>query len=175
MSKGRVAALIEGRFAAFLFSRLNTLNQDDIVDKRKEDPWNNKQMLLYFAVTMMIFFCCADMDTIFSSYLYIYGMCSETYDYDPVKANNIVTVYWIAFAVGRLSGIFLTPYISSWLYILVDCILSLVAITVMIGLDYLMPLDVTESAKDASIIISVIIFAIFVSVCSESLIRTHTV
>ena len=46
----------------------------------------------------------------------------------------------------------------------VDCILSLAAITVMIGLDYLMPEGLEETAKDASIIIPVIVFAIFVSV-----------
>ena len=27
------------------------------------------------------------LDTIFSSYLYVYGMCSEAFDFDPVKAQ----------------------------------------------------------------------------------------
>ena len=31
------------------------------------------------------------LDTIFSSYLYVYGMCSEAFNFDPVKANNILT------------------------------------------------------------------------------------
>ena len=27
-------------------------------------------------------------DTIFSSYLYVYGMCSEAFDFDPVKVRS---------------------------------------------------------------------------------------
>ena len=38
-----------------------TTNQNDIVDTRKEDTWKDKDMLLYFIVVMMIFFCAADM------------------------------------------------------------------------------------------------------------------
>ena len=38
-----------------------TTNQEDIVDTRKEDTWKDKDMLLYFVVVMMIFFCAADM------------------------------------------------------------------------------------------------------------------
>ena len=34
---------------------------DNLNIQSKEDPWNNKEMLLYFFVTMMIFFCAADM------------------------------------------------------------------------------------------------------------------
>ena len=53
-------------------------------------------------------------DTIYQSYLKIYGMCSETFQLTPKDANDVVTIFWIAFAVGRLSGIFLTPFFRSW-------------------------------------------------------------
>ena len=49
--------------------------QDEEVDVRKEDPWRNTPMILYFLVVMGIFLCACCMDTIFSSYLYIYATC----------------------------------------------------------------------------------------------------
>ena len=64
------------------------------------------------------------------------------------KANNIVTIYWIAFAIGRLSGIFLTPFVTSWLYIIVDCAGSILSVAAIIGLDYLLGDDASETAKE---------------------------
>ena len=49
--------------------------QDEVVDTRKEDPWSNSAMIIYFIAVMGIFLCACCMDTIFSSYLYIYAMC----------------------------------------------------------------------------------------------------
>ena len=79
------------------------------------------------------------------------------------KANNIVTIYWIAFAIGRLSGIILTPFITSWLYIIIDCAGSILSVAAIIALDYLLADDASEAAKEASLITNVVIFAIFVS------------
>ena len=31
-------------------------------------------------------------------------MCSDKFDLDPHVANNMVTVYWIAYASGRFSA-----------------------------------------------------------------------
>lgn len=65
------------------------------------------------------------------------------------KANNIVTIYWIAFAIGRLSGIFLTPFVTSWLYIIIDCAGSILSVAAIIGLDYLLADDASETAKES--------------------------
>ena len=34
---------------------------EGILDVRKEDPWNNKEMIFYFFIILMMFFCVADM------------------------------------------------------------------------------------------------------------------
>lgn len=52
-----------------------TTSQEEVKDERSEDPWSNIEMILYFLTVMGIFLCACCMDTIFSSYLYIYGMC----------------------------------------------------------------------------------------------------
>ena len=44
--------------------------------------------------------------------LKIYGMCSETFNFSAKDANDLVTIFWIAFGIGRLSGIILTPFIQ---------------------------------------------------------------
>ena len=112
--------------------------------------------------------CCADLlhfsDTIFSSYLYVYGMCSEAFNFDPVKANNILTIYWIAFAVGRGSGIILTRYITSWLFVIIGCVGSIIGVAGIIGTDYLISEDASEAAREASLITNTVIFGFFVSV-----------
>jgi len=141
-----------------------TTNQEDIVDTRKEDTWKDKDMLLYFLVVMMIFFCAADMDTIFQSYLKIYGMCSPTFQLTPKDANDVVTIFWIAFAVGRLSGIFLTPFFPAWGYVAVDIAGSVVAVVILICMEYLLPNTADNySDRQIALIIPTIVFAVFVS------------
>ena len=83
---------------------------------RPEDPW--QKLPLFFMFTMLIHACCANSDTIFQvrksrinslissleSFIYYYALCSETFDWDPVKANQINMIFWTAFIVGRFSG-----------------------------------------------------------------------
>ena len=52
-----------------------TTNQSIVVDLRPEDPWKNREMMFYFLVVMAMFLCVSCMGTVFSNYLYIYGMC----------------------------------------------------------------------------------------------------
>jgi len=53
-------------------------------------------------------------------------MCSDTFDYDPADANTVNTLFWIAFMVGRLSGTFIAVKLPPWLFIIIDCIGSIV-------------------------------------------------
>jgi len=142
-----------------------TTKKNDIVDTRKEDTWKDSDMIFYFIVVMMIFFCAADMDTIYQSYLKIYGMCSPTFQLTPKDANDVVTIFWIAFAFGRLSGIFLTPFFRSWSYVAVDIVGSVIAVVVLICLEYLLENKGDENYQERQIalIVPTIIFAVMVS------------
>ena len=99
-------------------------------------------------------------------------MCSEAFNFDPVKANNILTIYWIAFAVGRGSGIILTRYITSWLFVIIGCVGSIIGVAGIIGTDYLISEDASEAAREASLITNTVIFGFFVSV-SLKIILAH--
>lgn len=148
--------------------------QDEEVDVRKEDPWRNTPMILYFLVVMGIFLCACCMDTIFSSYLYIYATCSDTFDWSPKKANNLVTIFWIAFGISRALGIFLTPYIKPWMYILVDVIGSVFGVSLILAFDY--SLD-PGNGTDAMLVTSVVIFAFFVACiygCATNMTNEYT-
>ena len=99
-------------------------------------------------------------------------MCSEAFNFDPAKANNILTIYWIAFAVGRGSGIILTRYITSWLFVIIGCVGSIIGVAGIIGTDYLISEDASEAAREASLITNTVIFGFFVSV-SLKIILAH--
>ena len=53
-------------------------------------------------------------------------MCSDTFDYDPADANTVNTLFWIAFMVGRLSGTFIAVKLPPWLFIIIDCVGSII-------------------------------------------------
>ena len=46
-----------------------TTKKNDIVDTRKEDTWKDSDMIFYFIVVMMIFFCAADMGKVSNTFL----------------------------------------------------------------------------------------------------------
>ena len=56
-------------------------------------------------------------------------MCSDTFDYDPAEANKVNTLFWIAFMIGRLSGTFIAVKLPPWLFIVIDCLGSIVGKT----------------------------------------------
>ena len=76
----------------------------------------------------------------------------------------ILTIYWIAFAVGRGSGIILTRYITSWLFVIIGCVGSIIGVAGIIGTDYLISEEASEAAREASLITNTVIFGFFVSV-----------
>ena len=97
-------------------------------------------------------------------------MCSPTFQLTPKDANDVVTIFWIAFAFGRLSGIFLTPFFRSWSYVAVDIVGSVIAVVVLICLEYLLENKGAENYKERQIalIVPTIIFAVMVSVSEDT-------
>ena len=62
-------------------------------------------------------------------------MCSDTFDYEPIEANKVNTLFWIAFMIGRLSGTFIAVKLPPWLFIIIDCLGSIAGISMIIGID----------------------------------------
>ena len=116
---------------------------------------------------MLMFACASCVAGIFSSYLYIYGMCSDKFDLDPHVANNMVTVYWISYACGRFSAMIVAQHVPSWAHMLFDIIMTLLAIGSLTAMDYLLPLDLPDSNKIAALIVPTIIIGFFVSVSNK--------
>ena len=54
---------IPGKVISSLFGLVEKVQTslEGILDVRKEDPWNNKEMIFYFFIILMMFFCVADM------------------------------------------------------------------------------------------------------------------
>ena len=99
---------------------------------RGEDPW--KKLLVFFIFTMFIHACSANTDTIFQvkkkstktiansllqSYIYYYALCSEAFDWDPVKANYLNMIFWAALTVGRFIGTYTTRKIKPTFLLLI--------------------------------------------------------
>ena len=40
------------------------------------------------------------------------NLFSQTYDWEPTKANNLLTLFWIVYGVGRAVGIPTTKFIK---------------------------------------------------------------
>jgi len=143
-------------------------DQHDMVDERVEEPV--RKLLLFFVFDMIIHACAANMDTIFQSFIYTYSLCSETYDYDPKDANDVNTVFWLAFMAGRLSGTFIAKYLSPWAFIIVDCVGSMVGLSLIIGIDGV-------EANKAILYSGVVLFGYFVSCvygCATNLCNGYT-
>ena len=58
-----VCPWIPGKVISSLFGLVEKVQTslEGILDVRKEDPWNNKEMIFYFFIILMMFFCVADM------------------------------------------------------------------------------------------------------------------
>jgi len=84
----------------------------------------------------------------------------KTYDWEPTKANNLLTLFWIVYGVGRAVGIPTTKFIKPWIYIVIDCVGSLVGISMLIGFDYSFGDGMGE---DGPLIAATCIFAFFVA------------
>lgn len=145
-----------------------TDEQEEIVDRRKEGKVKN--LLLFFALDMVIHACATCMDTIFQSYIYTYAMCSDTFDYEPADANTVNTLFWIAFMIGRLSGTFIAVKLPPWLFIIIDCIGSIIGISLILGVDGV-------EANKAVLYAGTLIFGYFVACvygCATNLCNGYT-
>ena len=87
------------------------------------------------------------MDTVFQSFIYTYSLCSDAFDYDPAEANNVNTLFWIAFMIGRLSGTYLAQKLPPWLFIIIDCVGSIVGISFILAID---GIDAPDSTSKVS-------------------------
>ena len=143
--------------------------QADMIDERAEEPV--RKLWLFFIFDMIIHACAANMDTIFQSFIYTYSLCSDTFDYAPQAANDVNTVFWIAFMAGRLSGTFISVHVAPWTFIIVDCLGSIVGLSLIIGVDG------SGDSNKAILYTGVVFFGYFVSCvygCATNLCNGYT-
>jgi len=139
-----------------LIEKLTSAKHDE-VDTRGEDHW--KKLLKYFAFTMLIHACCGNADTIFQSYIYYYALCSDAFDWDPVKANYINMIFWAAFIVGRFGGTYISRKLKPTALICIYFTGSAVGISMIIGVDG----NTAGSSNDAILYAATVVYGIFVS------------
>jgi len=109
-------------------TKVRSQHQDEVEQRPETDI---KEAALLMSLICLYYFCCVAGESTYNSYIYSVSICSDL-NFGVKEATNINSLFWLAFGLGRLSGVYFFKKFKPRTIILLDFFGTVISMVVMV-------------------------------------------